>query len=254
MMKTDAEKLMDMILARIPLMTQEELKRLADTLEQSKVDNLWEIKENQFRSKEDPIPKLDRYRPFMSGFEKCTFGRWPQWDKEHDGIQPLRWYILRKQENRLLLLSSEILEWLPFQTDEKKGCGWKESSLRIWLNQSFYIRAFNEQERRRICFFDPDILSEKNLMDRVEIPTWTDLCPLPRMGASLTVRCQQKMKQSGWQDREYWIRKDTEDDSTHVMAFVLHNEGVGRRHCTSPAGVRPAIWILDDEASSDISI
>ena len=252
MKKTDAEKLMDMIRARIPLMTQEELKRLADTLEQSKVDNLLEIKENQFRSKE-VFPKLNRWRAFMSGFEKCTFGRWPQGDKEHNGIQPLRWYILRKQENRLLLLSSEILEWLPFQTDEKKGCGWKESSLRTWLNHSFYLRAFNEQERRRICFFDLDILSAENLLDRVGIPTWTDLCPMPRIGASLTVRCQQKMKQSGWQDREYWIRKDTEDDSTHVMAFILQNGEVGRQRCSWNAGVRPAIWIQDDEASSNIS-
>lgn len=253
-MKTDAEKLMDMILARIPLMTQEELKRLADALEQSRIDNLMEIKENQLRPKEDTFPKLYRYRPLMTGFEKCTFGRWPQWDRGHNEMQPLRWHILRKQENRLLLLGNEILEWLPFQTDEKKGRGWKDSSLRKWLNQSFYLRAFNMQERRRICFFDPDILSEDNLMDRVGIPSWTDLSPMPRMGASLTVRCQQKMKQSGWQDREYWIRKDTENDSEHVMAFVLHNEGVSRHRCSSPAGVRPAIWILDDEASSDISI
>lgn len=245
-MKSDAEKMMDLIRARIPLMTREELKRLADVLEQSRISNLVEIKENQFRQKEDSFPKLDRWRPLMSGVEKCTFGRWPQWDKEHDGIQPLSWYILRKQENRLLLLSNEILEWMPFQTDEKKGRGWKESSLREWLNQSFYLRAFNEQERRRICFFDPDILSAENLLDRVGIPTWTDLCPMPRTGASLTVRCQQKMKQSGWQDREYWIRKDTEDDSTHVTAFILHNGEVGRQRCSWNAGVRPAIWILDD--------
>ena len=228
-------------------MTREELKRLADVLEESRISNLVEIKENQFRQKEDSFPKLDRYRPFMSRFEKCTFGRWPQREKEYDEIQPLRWYILRKQEKRLLLLSNDILEWLPFQTDAKKGRGWKESSLRRWLNQHFYLQAFNEQERRRICFFNPDIFSEDNLMDRVGIPTWTDLSPMPRMGASLTFRCQQKMKQSGWQDRKYWIRKDTEEDSTHTWAFVLHNEAVDTQRCTTLAGVRPAIWILDDE-------
>lgn len=249
----DSEKLMQMIRNRIPLMTEEELVSIREALEESRIEHLLEMKEKQGQQKETSFPKLDRFRTIY-GVHKCVFGRWPQWDKANDGIQPLYWLILREENGKLLLLSDSILEWMPFQTKKEEGCAWERSSLREWLNSAFYQRAFTAEERRRICWFEPNILSEGALMDHVSLPTWPDIRCLARMGASLTVRCQQKMKQSGWQDREYWIRKDTEDDSTHVMAFVLRNEKVSWQRCTTPAGVRPAIWILDDKASSDISI
>ncbi len=250
MMTTDAEKLMKMIRMRIPVLSEEELEHVRLLLEESRLCNLPAIKERQGQPEDCAFPKLNTFYSYSAQLEKCAFGRWPQWNQVHNGIQALHWWILRKEEGRMLLLCDSIIEWLPFDTkghlEEKTDCGWEDSFLRKWMNETFYRQAFTAQERRRICFFDADIFAEGSLPDYVCPVSWTEIKRLPRKGASLTIRCQQKMKQSAWQDREYWVRDETGSVSRPPFRqYIVHNECLKTFPANEAAGVRPAIWILE---------
>ena len=236
-------------------MKEADLARLQDILNINKINNLLELKEKKTQPPEEFLPKIHRIRPFFSKNEKCSFGHWPQWDKTYDGKQTLYWWILREEDGRLLLLCDSILEWMPFDTEnhvrQQGYCDWESSTLRKWLNRMFFYQAFNAEERRRICFFDEDVFSEENLMDRVGLPSWSDLSPLSKKEVGLTDRLQKRL---GWRPREFWIRKEENVKSYPTFWSVVDKESVHRHLASNPAGVCPAIWIKADTAASDTSI
>ena len=249
-MKTDAEKLIDMIRTRMPALSERELDHVRELLEESRIRNISVMKERQEQPEDIAFPKLNTFRPFFAKLDKCAFGHWPQWDQVQNGIQNLYWWILRKEEGRMLLLCDNIIEWLPFDTKEhiekRQDFDWKHSSLRKWMNETFYRQAFTAQERRRICFFDRDILAEDSLPDRVCPVSWTEIKQLLIKDASLTVRCQNKVKQSEWLDREYWVRDETGSVCRPPFRqYIVRNGCLKAYPGTFAAGVRPAIWILD---------
>lgn len=63
---------------------------------------------------------------------------------------PIKWIVLEKQEDRMLVISEYILDCQQYNT-EHKDFTWETCSLRKWLNNSFVIYAFSESERNRIA-------------------------------------------------------------------------------------------------------
>ena len=79
--------------------------------------------------------------------ESIWFGTYPQ---EADGTKkPIEWIILETKENRMLLLSKYILDTRKYH-EKKKGVTWEESDIRQWLNNEFYMNAFNSVEQKAI--------------------------------------------------------------------------------------------------------
>ena len=72
-----------------------------------------------------------------------------QLDGIDGGPEPIQWIILAQDENKLLLLSQEPLEYMQFNTD-KKDVSWASSSLRAWLNSTFFRSAFTDEEQAAI--------------------------------------------------------------------------------------------------------
>ena len=65
------------------------------------------------------------------------------------GGKPIRWRVLDQQGDQRLLLAEEILARLPYNKDYDNTY-WQTSSLRRWLNQTFFQQAFSFQERAHI--------------------------------------------------------------------------------------------------------
>ena len=74
-------------------------------------------------------------------FETVTFGSY------HD--VPISWYVLSREDGQMLLLSAEILDYQPYNT-ERTDITWSESSIRSWLNSTFLMEAFTAEEQARL--------------------------------------------------------------------------------------------------------
>lgn len=62
----------------------------------------------------------------------------------------LKWVILEKENNKILVICDDVIEWLPFNNVRNKTVTWKDCTLRIWLNSDFYLTAFSEKEKKAI--------------------------------------------------------------------------------------------------------
>ncbi|MBO5371555.1 MAG: CAP domain-containing protein [Lachnospiraceae bacterium] len=86
--------------------------------------------------------------------EYVYYGWYFQEDTTGDGVvdgndwtSPIRWQIIKEEGTELVLLSDKVLDYMMFGGGDK---GWKYSSLRTWLNGTFYTNAFTDEERGAI--------------------------------------------------------------------------------------------------------
>lgn len=77
------------------------------------------------------------------------FGSYEQDGNTENGAESVSWYVLDETEDALMLLSVEVLDGKRYH-EKSEMVGWKDSSLREWLNGEFFETAFSEQERNRI--------------------------------------------------------------------------------------------------------
>ncbi len=91
--------------------------------------------------------------------DKCIcFGTYPQ---EKDKDQPIEWIVLDVDEDKqLYLLSKNVLEVRQYDSRGKDIVKWKDSELREFLNNDFYNKAFNEEEKSAIIL--TELVNDKN--------------------------------------------------------------------------------------------
>ena len=111
----------------------------------------------------------------VDNFEFITFGNYYINDVSGTTKEPIEWLIMKKEENRALLLSRYVLDHQYY--DDRKpskenfykpfNSNWIDSSLRRWLNDYFYKEAFNEKEKNIIqnTYLDNTYLLIKSLDD-----------------------------------------------------------------------------------------
>lgn len=78
-----------------------------------------------------------------------TFGSYPQSDITGNTKDPIEWLVLEKGNGKALLLSKYILDCKCYN-DSVKDITWENSTLRNWLNNTFYNKAFNDEEKLNI--------------------------------------------------------------------------------------------------------
>lgn len=78
-----------------------------------------------------------------------TFGSYEQDNNFSNGPEDIEWLVLDKQEDKMLVISRYGLDCQLYNTGYEEVT-WETSSLRNWLNNSFYERAFSDGERSMI--------------------------------------------------------------------------------------------------------
>ena len=84
--------------------------------------------------------------------DKSVFERDPEGDVIPYGVwegRPLLWRVLDREGDKRLLLAEEIVARQPYNKTYDNTY-WQTSTLRRWLNQAFFQKAFTVQERSRI--------------------------------------------------------------------------------------------------------
>ena len=81
--------------------------------------------------------------------ETVKFGSYPQSDASGNAKEPIEWIVLDRQGNKTLLLSKYILDCKRYN-DDWVDVTWETCTLRNWLNNDFYYRAFSSDEQKKI--------------------------------------------------------------------------------------------------------
>lgn len=81
--------------------------------------------------------------------DEILFGTYEQDNDLDNGKEPIQWLVLKKTDDRVLVVSKYGLDCQPYNTREY-DVTWKNCSLRTWLNGTFFQAAFSEEEQERI--------------------------------------------------------------------------------------------------------
>ena len=76
------------------------------------------------------------------------FGLYPQWQKEKK--EPIKWLVLEKQEDRVLLISQYTLD-CKLYNEVYEDTTWENCTLRKWLNKEFLDTAFDKEQRKQVA-------------------------------------------------------------------------------------------------------
>lgn len=185
--------------------------------------------------------------------------------------KPIEWQILDKQESKVLLLSRYCLAIQAYNSVEE-DITWENSSLREWLNDVFYRRAFNKSERKLILITEVDngpnqcnsrwsTYGGNNTNDRVFLLSHLEMNKyltnttiqqsIDKKACLTAYALQQLEKTSSYQlmidgktVHEWWLRSPGQ--SQHKAEFVNRDgcvKGSGKPVDSYNIAIRPAIWI-----------
>jgi hypothetical protein len=79
-----------------------------------------------------------------------TFGSYEQDGNYLDGSEDIEWLVVDIQDGKALLLSRYALEVMAYN-EEDGDTTWETSSIRAWLNDTFYNEAFTSDEQAAIA-------------------------------------------------------------------------------------------------------
>lgn len=91
--------------------------------------------------------------------DTVTFGTYPQTEAGTDNT-PIEWLVLACDDDKALVISKYALDCVQYNKQYIK-VSWENCSLRGWLNNDFYNRAFTESDKQYIV--SSKVIAEKNL-------------------------------------------------------------------------------------------
>lgn len=159
--------------------------------------------------------------------------------KKGGAESPIAWRVLRREEDRLLLLSEGAVALLPYH-DAQEEVTWESCRLRRWLNTVFLPLCFPERERAKI------------------LPVSVETGDNPHFGSSGGAAAEDRLFLLSAEEAEallpgdgaralgrwWWLRTPGFDNS---FAATVTPEGgivrIGSFVDTEDYAVRPAMWV-----------
>ena len=177
-------------------------------------------------------------------------GEYEQSNDRKDGLEPIKWTVIAKEENRVLLWCNDILDYKPFdETIKEGGTTWETSDLRKFLNGSFYETTFNDYIKSRIIsstIITRNWTRQENFIttnDKIFVLSEEEqknynLYNRPIFTASPTAYARGQGA-----DGHYWGRETTNVDAYHEARYCIPYGGDDYDPSLDSFGVRPALWI-----------
>lgn len=189
---------------------------------------------------------------------RVEFGTYEQDNNLSNGKEPVEWYVLAKENNKILLISKYVLDCKPYNAT-RNDVTWETSSLREWLNDTFINNAFSLKEEAMIM--NTRISADKNpsfttnpgneTRDKVFILSVKEANDyLGSFGAKnseptdYVIANRLDDKNDSKEDCWYWLRSpgNTLDSAAFSYSSGLINE-MGFYVDYNKIGIRPAMWI-----------
>lgn len=197
-----------------------------------------------------------------------TFGEYPQ-TAEGEDMTPIEWLVLARNGSNALLISRYGLDTKPYNTSDIKVT-WSSCTLRTWLNNVFYNKAFSAAEQKAImtttvdnsksqCYSAYDTSGGSNTQDKVFLLSYAEANGY--FGATYDNSDNMKSRaattayaiahgaytyfsdktaadeNAGW----WWLRSPGYD--RELATAVLTNGSLGNVYVNDTNTVRPVIWV-----------
>lgn len=185
--------------------------------------------------------------------DSFQFGEYEQ-DKNGDFKSPIEWKILKKEKDRVLMVSKYALDVKPYNTTAA-NVTWEDCSLRKWLNGTFLESAFSQDEQDMIKLTSNESSQDKVfLLSRTEAQTYFKTDEERRVESTkyAVEKCYDKYYTAN--RRFWWLRSQTDESSWSGNAadIVSGSGSLVEYKSVAPCmhrvdapniSVRPAIWV-----------
>lgn len=173
-----------------------------------------------------------------------TMGTYQQEAEEEKSPTPVEWVILAKKDSKALLVSRYVLDIREFG-DPDIGADWKNSSLRSWLNGSFYETAFSSAERKKIQSTACENEGSAVTTDKIFILSSAE-AKRYLSDELLKTKMTPYAKSIALTGGEYWLRSlGTEKGFAATVTDKGQISAAGGDVSMQIYGVRPALWISE---------
>ena len=206
--------------------------------------------------KEPEIKKAQILKPYRREGNSIYFGLYYQSnDKDKESI---KWNILKVENGKALIITDKIIDAMCF---DHYSSDYNESEIRRWLNNDFYERTFNDEEKELIekSFVDNSLESTmddnnknvcKNTKDKVFLLSvyeakgyYRDEHERIAQGTEYALR--KGLGVNLLDDNSPWWLRSPDIDDYCIDARCVSSDGCipGEDVRCPDCGVRPALWI-----------
>lgn len=183
--------------------------------------------------------------------ETVYFGRYEQDGNIENGFEPIEWLILDQTENEYLILSKYVIDARRFNEFDCRGNVWADSSIRLWLNDSFYHNAFSEEEKKSII---QKYLTDVDTSDKIFLLSFDEMnlflyenlfygyCTNYAIGNGVYLGCESDNGWGAW----WWLRGGSEKVDRYHNNFIQGGAPGSYSEDTDGcgfSGVRPALGV-----------
>ncbi|MGN0617784.1 MAG: DUF6273 domain-containing protein [Ruminiclostridium sp.] len=221
---------------------------------------------NGYKNSNKLIEKCRRNENITVG-DVIELGTYEQDNNFSNGAEQISWRIIAREGNKALLLSYYALDCIPYNTTDSKVT-WENSSIRRWLNNDFYTKAFSNAEKQQIV--RTPITADKNpkysestpgndtndnvfLLSIKEKNWYVDSLSMCEATDYAKARGAYIVRNDGYLFVDYWYYYDTclwwlrtvggsNDSAVFVDEYGSINN-YGYHVAESNVAVRPAMWI-----------
>ena len=201
--------------------------------------------------KESPIPDKLKIGDIL------TFGTYEQGNYTSIREEAIEWVVLDKADGKALLLSNQAMDCVPYN-NQNVGCTWATCSLRKWLNETFYKKAFSAEEQEwilksRVAAHENPDSSTNPGMDTDDYVFLLSVDEvkyyLPNNSDRMCSPTEYAVKQGAFQNeslgtRWWWLRTPGEpsQDASSVNSDGTIDTDDGNVN-SNKGCVRPAMWV-----------
>lgn len=195
--------------------------------------------------------------------EIFTLGQYDQNSNSEDGLEPIEWLMLSKEDDKALLLSLNTLDYQSYNSSGGNTT-WRDASLRAWLNDDFLSNAFCESEKAAILSSEvvnsmeennPEwqIEAGENTRDKVFLLSVAEANRYFGNNDERKNRGSETARALGarvwpFEETDWWLRSPGRVE--YDASFVGTDGAYYSNAVTNKKGIRPALW-LDLKAPQD---
>ena len=200
-----------------------------------------EMGKNRYKVKDDS--KSCDFSDVSVG-DTITFGAYEQDNNFENGSEPVEWIVIGKEDDKLLILSKNILDNSCFSY--MLGYTWEKCYLRSWLNSMFYDCCFSSKEK--------DMIKETSLTDKDGNVTMDKVFLLSKEEAeslddSILEAVPSEYASPLWMQSRLWVLRTSDQDGAAACSVLYssYDESAYFNDYTvsylNIFGVRPAMYI-----------